>query len=113
MSKYLIFLITFFIGASAHAGNAWYWGNITRINTNGSDGSFEIYIDNPTIQNVCQDQLVFFKVNNMGLERTKSALSLALSALMGGKEWGVVVDLPSSGGQCYASSTASQGAGIR
>ena len=113
MTKYVLFLLTFFVTVSAQASDAWYWGNVTRIITNGSDGSFEILIDNPTIQSVCQNQIVFFKVNDMGLERTKNALSLALSAFMAGKEWGVVVDLPLTDGPCYASSTASQGAGIR
>lgn len=111
--KILVLVSSFFAISSVQAGNAWYWGNITRINTNGADGSFEIYLDNPTLQATCQDQLVFFKVSDMGLERTKHALSLALSAYMVGKEWGVVINLPTSGSQCYASSTASQGAGIR
>ncbi|WP_444996217.1 hypothetical protein [Aliikangiella sp. IMCC44359] len=113
MKKYLFFLLAALVSLNVQAGNAWYWGKVIQINTSGNDGSFEILIDNPNIENFCSDKLVFFKASNMGAERTKAALSLAVAAFMGGKEWGVVVDLPSSVNRCDASPTASQGAGIR
>ncbi len=50
----------------------------------------------------------------MGVERTKAALSLAMTALVSGKQFGVVVDLPPTpGAVCSASSTSTQGAGIK
>jgi hypothetical protein len=113
MKRYLILILFTLICVNAKAANHWYWGTVTRINTYETDGSFEIYIDNPDIQSMCDYGLVYFEVSNMGADRTRAALSLAVTAFTSGKDWGVVVDLPSSPGPCYASSTASQGAGIR
>jgi hypothetical protein len=56
---------------------------------------------------------VYFKVSDMGAERAKAALSMVLTAFAANKDWGVVIDLPMAEDICSASSTASQGAGIR
>lgn len=98
---------------SVFAGNAWYWGKVTSIQTLTADGSFHIYIENQSIKDFCQYNRVDFMVADMGVERTKAALSMALAAFSSSKEWGVVVHLPTSEAVCRASATASQGAGIR
>ncbi len=100
--------------SSAGAVNSWYWGEVTRIRTLQNDGSFMIYVDNPDIKNICQYDRVFFQVSDMGAERTKAALSMALTAFTSGKTWGVVIDLPTAPESiCYASATSTQGAGIQ
>ncbi|MCH2157269.1 MAG: hypothetical protein MK096_00620 [Oleiphilaceae bacterium] len=113
MKKYLMFILLTLVCSSSYAGNKWYWGTITSMTTKGSDGSFEVYLDNPNIKSNCLYDRVHFKADEMGSERTKAALSFALSAFAAGKEWGVVIDLPISEARCYASPSASQGAGIR
>lgn len=111
----LIFSIVVFLGSSnAFAVNAWYYGKVNQIITSGSDGSFIIYTDNISIKNTCIHNRVNFRVSDMGVERTKAALTMALTAFTSNKEWAVVIDLPvEPESVCYASSTASQGAGIR
>ncbi|WP_036179919.1 hypothetical protein [Marinomonas sp. MED121] len=98
---------------SVYAGNAWYFGKVTKIYTLGSDGSFQISVNNSSLLSNCLYERVNFSVTNMGAERTKAALSMAMTAFASGKEWGVVVDIANSGEICEASSTASQGAGVR
>jgi len=95
------------------AANSWYWGAVTQVQTYQPDGSFQIYINNTSITSVCSAARVNFEVVDMGAERTRAAMSMAMTALVSGKEFGVVVDLPTSGQICKASATASQGAGIR
>lgn len=98
----------------ASAVNNWCWGKVTLIQTLQSDGSFIIHVDNPGIKNIYQYDRVFFQVSDMGAERTKAALSMALTVLTAGKTWGVVIDLPTTPeSTCYTSATASQGAGIQ
>ncbi|TQV72210.1 hypothetical protein FLL45_18500 [Aliikangiella marina] len=106
-----VFLVT---SHNAFASNAWYWGKVNKIQTLSPDGSFLIYLENNTLKNTCRDNRVEFHVAHMGAERTQVAMSMALTAFTAGKEWGVVVNLPTTAESvCYASSTASQGAGIR
>lgn len=95
------------------ADNQWYWGAATKIITEGTDGSFIVYVDNPTLRNTCAYARVRVSVANLGPERTKAAMALALSALHTGREFGVVVDLPSPGSVCEVPSSSNQGAGIR
>ncbi|MCI5138303.1 MAG: hypothetical protein D3922_07780 [Candidatus Electrothrix sp. AR1] len=106
-----------FFSSGAFAINNWYYGKVTHLQTMGSDGSFIVYTDNQTILNVCQYKRVNFRVSDMGQERTKLAFLMALAAYTAGRRWGVVINLPEEipdGYEqgCYASSTASQGAGI-
>jgi len=110
---YILFIFLVALSFSVQAGNSWYWGKVLSVNTAGADGSFEIFLDNPSIKTNCLHDRVYFKVVDMGAERTKVALSMALSAFVSEKQWGVVIDLPASEGTCSASSTASQGSGIR
>lgn len=112
MKTLLIAIVTFF-SVSSFAGNTWYYGEVTRIQTYESDGSFQIYVDNQDLITNCLYQRVNFRVANMGAERTKAALSMAMTAFVSGKEWGVVVDIVNPNEVCEASSTASQGAGIQ
>ncbi|WP_459924012.1 hypothetical protein [Desulfatiferula olefinivorans] len=112
-----IILSVILTASSAYAKNSWKYGHVTHIQTLGSDGSFMVYMDNETVKAVCQYQRVYFRVSDMGVERTKLAYSMALSAYLSGKRWGVVIDLPTEipddyMQSCDASSTASQGAGI-
>ncbi|MPY24445.1 hypothetical protein [Shewanella sp. YLB-07] len=107
-----IFLLTSF-SFNSHAVNAWYWGEVSNISAYSSDGSFEVEMSNENIANFCIGNSVRFRVSDMGVERTKIAMSMVLTAFALGKDWGVVIDLPSTTETCYASSTASQGAGIR
>ncbi|WP_102796413.1 hypothetical protein [Bowmanella denitrificans] len=97
----------------SYAENAWYWGKVTTLITSGPDGSFQVHLENQDIKSKCTNGVVYFKVSHMGLERTKLAYAMGLAALTSGREWGVVVDLPNNGAMCFASSTASQGAGLR
>lgn len=113
MNRYLLFLLLIAFNTNVYSDNHWYWGEISRISTLGDDGSFEIYLDNQDIVSRCLYDRVYFKASDMGLERTKAALSMALSAFVAGKSWGVVIDLPETEQACYASPTASQGAGIK
>ena len=111
--KKFIFLFLILLGSNSYAANAWYWGKVISIYTVNSDGSFQVVLDNESIKNFCVYDRVDFKVADMGGERTKAALSMALAAFASGKVWGVVVDLPASEQRCIASPTASQGAGIQ
>lgn len=114
MMKSIIVCLLVLTTAEAVAGNAWYWGQISSIRTTGADGSFELNLENDNIKRGCKWDRVYFRVEDMGVERTKAALSLALTAFTSEKEWGVVIDIPrNTEGVCDASSTASQGAGIR
>ena len=113
MFKSTIWLLFIFAAFDSLAGNEWYWGKGTSIKTSGADGSFEVELDNQKIKDFCKWNRVYFKVSDMGAERTKAALSLALTAFTANKEWGVVVNLPSVEDVCKASSSASQGAGIK
>ncbi len=111
----IIFIATFLslFCFHANAANSWYWGKVIKIQTLGEYGSFYVYLDNENVKSNCLNNRVEFTVNNMGIERTKSAFALALSAFAAGKEWGVVIDLPTSEATCSASPTATQGAGIQ
>lgn len=113
MKKIFLCLLVSFGALNANAENAWYWGEVTQLNTLGPDGSFEVRINHPDLISICTYNNVRFKAADMGSERTKAALSMALAAFMGGKKFGVVLDLPSSAMICEASPTASQGAGIK
>lgn len=106
-------ILTILLSGSANAANSWYWGEVNRVLTLGSDGSFLIYIDNSTIVENCAHERIVFQVSDMGSERTKAALTMAMTAFVSGKLYGVVVDLPSAGNVCYASATSTQGAGLR
>ena len=112
--KKLILILMFILPFQAMAVNKWYYGKVTQIQTSTSDGSFMVYIENNQIGEICNYSRVFFTVGSMGVERTRLAFSLALAAYSGDKNWGVVVDLPTTpDSTCYASATASQGAGIK
>ena len=113
MKKFLTLLTIFLIPSLSFANNSWYYGTPTDISTLSSDGSFMIYTDNPTIVDDCQYSRVSFLVTDMGVERTKAALTMALAAITSGREFGVVIDIQATGGLCVASASASQGAGIR
>lgn len=114
MEKLLLAVIVLLFSSSVSAGNAWYYGKVTSLQTFTEDGSFLVYLDNSEISANCNSSRVRFTVSNMGAERTKSALSMALTAFTTGKEFGVVVDLDVSvDSVCYVSNTASQGAGIK
>jgi len=113
MKKFLS-LIALLLSNAVLAGNAWYEGKVTNIITLSEDGSFTVYLDNPDIKNTCKSKRVNFKVVDMGVERTKLAFTMAITALTADRTWGVVVDLPTTVGTiCNASSTASQGALIK
>ena len=118
MSRFVrLSLVTLVLSAAsiapASAGNAWYWGQITQVITSEPDGSFIVYIDNADLLSTCAYDRVNFLVSDMGPERTKAALSMVLMAFAAGKEYGVVVNLPPAGNECFASRTATQGAGVR
>jgi len=83
---------------SYHAGRGWELYRLT---------------DNPNILTVCAYKRVNFNAVDMGAERTKAALSMAMSAFISGKQFGVVVDLPTQGAVCTASPSSTQGAGIK
>ena len=106
-------ILAILLGQPASAANSWYWGEVTEIITSTSDGSFIIYINNTTLQATCANARVNFNVSDMGVERTRAALAMALAAYTADKQWGVVVNLPSPGSVCTASPTSTQGAGIR
>ena len=108
----IVVLVAVLFASSASAGNAWYKGKVRSLLTSESDGSFMVYYDNSIIDDTCASKRVLFTVNNMGLERTKLAYAMALTALTTGKEYGLVIDIPSQGSVCYASISVSQGAGI-
>ncbi|MEM9384816.1 MAG: hypothetical protein AAGA68_07125 [Pseudomonadota bacterium] len=97
----------------AQATNRWFYGPVTQVITLHDDGSFFVYIDNVDIKSSCDYDRVSFEVSDMGAERTKAALSMALSAFAADRQFGVVIDFPPSGTACKASSTATQGAGIK
>lgn len=109
----LLLTLALSFSAQAFAGNAWYWGKVTLIETLNPDGSFLVYLDNASIKNVCLHDRVQFNVSEMGAERTQAAMTMALTAFISGREWGVVLDLPATEEVCHASPTATQGAGIR
>ncbi len=111
--KFVAALILIFVISNSYAGNAWYWGGITSIRTSGADGSFEVDMNNSDVKSFCKWDRVYFRVADMGAERTKVALSMALTAFTASKNWGVVIDLSSTEEICYASPTASQGSGIK
>ena len=118
MSRLIGFsLITLALSAAsmtpAGAANSWYWGQVIKVITSESDGSFTVHIDNADLLSTCAYGRVKFLVSDMGSERTKAALSMALMAFAAGKEYGVVVDLPPVGNECFASRTTTQGAGVR
>lgn len=112
-NKLIIGLAMLVFSGSLSAANQWYWGNLKSIESLGSDGSFLVYMENATIKQACSIDQIQFKVSDMGAERTKVALSMALTAFSSNKEWGVVIDLPSVESVCYASATTSTGAGIK
>jgi hypothetical protein len=95
------------------AANVWYWGGVTQVIATRSDGSFIVYTENPSIQSKCLYDRVNFLASDMGTERTKAALAMAMTALKTGREFGVVMDIQTEGQVCKVSQTTSQGAGIR
>jgi len=99
--------------AQSNAANTWYWGKVNNIITLHEDGSFIVKLENDDIESGCLYSRVQFMVPDMGSERTKAAFSLAMTAFAADKEWGVVINMPIDLDVCRASSTASQGAGIR
>lgn len=114
MKKICLALLMTLFSSMSLASNGWYYGKVTQIQTLTADGSFIVYIDNAEIISNCQYGRVRFMVADMGLERTKAALSMALAAFSMGKEFGVVVDIDeSTDSVCFASKTAGQGAGIK
>lgn len=108
----LFFLLIVMVGQSS-AANDWYYGQVTNVTTLSNDGSFMVYLDNASIKNTCAYDRVNFRVRDMGSERTKAALAMALLAYSTGKQYGIVVDLPAVGLACYASKTTAQGAAIQ
>ncbi len=82
------------------SANAWYNGKISKIETINADGSFIIYMDNTDINSNCTNDYVEWRVTDMGTERTKAGLSMALTALTTGMTFGVVVDIPGSAPNC-------------
>lgn len=98
---------------SANAVNRGFYGKVTQLSALGSDGSFLVYIDNQELLDTCRFKRVYFRVAHMGIERTKLAFSMALTAFSTDKSYGVVVDLPEIDGVCNASSTSSIGVMIR
>ncbi len=117
MKKYIVMLG--FIGSLlvsvfvANAQNRGFHGKVTELVTLGSDGSFMVYINNQELIDTCFHKRVYFRVSHMGIERTKLAFSMALTAFSADKSYGVIVDLPEVGGICNVSSTSSTGAYIR
>ncbi|AKE51277.1 hypothetical protein [Kangiella geojedonensis] len=114
MKKLILAVVITLLSSTGSATNAWYWGEVTQVMTFTDDGSFFVTIDNGDIATNCNYSRIRFTVTDMGSERTKAALSMALTALTAGKQFGVVVDLDqTTSSNCYASSTSSQGAAIK
>lgn len=74
----------------------WYLGKVTQVITYEGDGSFTVYMDDASIQSICESGRVRVEVSNLGIERTKAAFSMALTALTTGKTYEVVLDLPTT-----------------
>lgn len=112
--KTLMPAIALVLAMGAGADEAWYWGHVQQVHAYSSDGSFIVYLDNPDIASGCEYGRVYFRVSDMGVDRTEAALSMALTALETGNQWGVVVELPMvPESTCYAFSPTPEGAGIR
>jgi hypothetical protein len=111
--KYFVSIVFLLICQNSYAVNAWYWGKATQILTYGADGSFIVYVDNTDIGDVCFGSRINVLVENLGAERTKAAMSIALSAFHSGKSIGVVLDLPTTPDTvCEVPASSSQGVGI-
>ncbi len=110
--KYFVLVVSILASTDSMAANQWYNGPVSTVLTSGPDGSFYAYVDNADIISTCAYKRVLFRVEDMGVERTKAALALAMASIMTGKNWGVVLDMPPVGQVCYASATSTQGAAL-
>ena len=126
MKKIMMIIATFaglMLGANVYAVNATYSGTVTQIvtaNTSaivGGDGSFYIYVDNPDLISQCPHQRVLVRVSDMGEERSKIILALALTALTTGNELGLVVNFDDLtnvyANECIVAPTTSLGASLK
>ena len=111
MIKYIAAIFLLIFSLQTHAINTWYRGPVIRVVVDRDDGSFFVQSGNPTIESTCAYKRIYFRVSDMGAERTKAALSMAMTALVTGRDFGIVVDLPAAGERCFAAA-GGQGADL-
>ncbi|MEM7363450.1 MAG: hypothetical protein AAF525_05465 [Pseudomonadota bacterium] len=110
----LMSVFTLLTTSPSIAANAWYFGTATRVMTK-QNGNFFVYIDNPTIKAECAFDRVEFHRSDLGDERVEMAFSMALSAVVSGLEFGLVLDLSdhTTDTTCRVPANTAQGATIR
>ena len=131
MFKKLVILMVCFIGAEAMAANKGYYGKVLHIilsqtgtcthSTDTEDqvchegSSFFVYIDNQDIIDNCAYGRVRFDISVFGVGRTKAAFSMATTALVSDRQFGVVVNLDalSPTGGCDVAANTSTGAMLK
>lgn len=101
MKKGFVLLALSCAFTSAAQADIWSRGEITRIWQHGEQGEFSIALD-PEVQD-CRDHLIEFSGTHYdNAERRGQALSIALSALHGGKAVGVELSATGADGHCLA-----------
>lgn len=112
--KIILSVLILLFSQTGFTANAWHWGKVTKIITYQSDGSFYVYIENENLKIGCIHKRVRYVATSIGLESTKAAMSLALSALHSGRDFGTVVDIPATSSEvCNAAGNGAQNSGIR
>lgn len=99
----------------AYAGpNTWYWGHIRLLKLAGDErGSFFVHFEDDDTLDHCKYDRVYFLTGRLGNGRVEMAYTMAMSAMMAGREFGLVskkVDVHEDGEFCYATG---QTAGLR
>jgi len=74
---------------NTYATNAWYYGKVTEVIAYGPDGSFMVYINNTDLLGKCLYDRVNIIVSDMGIDRTKAALPMAMTALVSDRTYGI------------------------
>ena len=103
----LLLLISGFYTFNSYAVAKWYKGKITRITLYATNESFIITFDNNTLDD-CRWKYGYFDVNKLGVEKVKSAYSMAMLAFSSGKTFGIVIDkdLLVNDDRCFAQGMA-------
>lgn len=101
--KVFAVIVLVFSSQNSYAVAAWYKGTLERVALVGDEGSFIVVFESDVLSG-CKWNYSYFMVSRLGLEKVKSAYSMALAALSSGKKFGTVIDkdLNGEGQPCYA-----------
>lgn len=102
MKKIILAVLFYSVTSTAAAENNWYFGEVSSVILDDPSGGFAIALENEDVRTLCKDDLIYARSSNLGEERLKAALSMALTSYSMESKFGASMNLENvRGGRCF------------